>query len=115
MSRQSENENLLQPAFLYGANAGYIEDLQARFEADPNSVDPEWRTFFGALKDDPASVLKTAKGASWQQPNWPVPMNGELVSALDGNWGQVERVIGEKIRTKAEAKGAASTIRSAPS
>jgi hypothetical protein len=29
-------------------------------------------------------------GPSWQRANWPIAANGELVSALDGNWGQVE-------------------------
>ena len=109
MSRQSDNQTALDTAFLYGANAGYIEDLQARFEIDPNSVDAEWRAFFGVLKDDRVAVAKTARGASWQKPNWPVPLNGELVSALDGNWGQLETIVGEKIRTKAEAKGAGAS------
>ena len=41
-------------SFLYGGNAAYIEDLYARYEADPNAVDAEWRAFFQSLKDDPA-------------------------------------------------------------
>ena len=104
MSRQDQNEELLQTAFLYGANAGYIEDLQARFEQDPNSVDAAWQTFFAGLKDDKAAVESNAKGASWEKPNWPIPLNGELVSALDGNWAQVETAIGEKIRSRPDAK-----------
>ncbi len=106
MSRQALNDALLSTSFLYGANAGYIEDLYARYEKDPNSVDAEWQAFFGALKDDPASVEKSARGASWQKPNWPIHANGELVSALDGNWGTVEKTIGDKIQKTAQAKGA---------
>ena len=45
-------------------------------------------------------------GPSWQRKNWPIPANGELVSALDGNWGTVEKAIGDKIKAKGEAKGA---------
>jgi 2-oxoglutarate dehydrogenase E1 component len=105
MSRQDTNQNLLQTAFLYGGNAAYIDDLYARYERDPNAVDAEWRDFFAGLKEDSSLVEKNAKGASWRQPNWPVLMNGELVSALDGNWAQVEKAIGEKIRTKAAPKG----------
>ena len=105
MSRQALNDALLSTSFLYGANAAYIEDLYARFEKDPKSVDAEWQAFFGALNDDPASVEKSAQGASWQKPNWPIHANGELVSALDGNWGVVEKKIGDKIQKTAQAKG----------
>jgi 2-oxoglutarate dehydrogenase E1 component len=103
MARQDQNDAFLQTSFLYGANAAYIEDLYARYEADPASVDAEWQAFFGALKDDKASVEKSAKGASWKKPNWPIAANGELVSALDGNWGQVEKVVTDKIKGKADA------------
>ena len=47
MARQDINDALLSTSFLYGANASYIEDLYARFEKDPTSVDAEWQEFFG--------------------------------------------------------------------
>ena len=106
MARQDTNEAFLQTAFLYGGNAGYIEDLYARYQEDPASVDAEWQAFFGALKDDRQSVVQNARGASWKKPNWPIAANGELVSALDGNWAQVEKAVGDKIQAKAQAKGA---------
>ncbi|MDP2356471.1 MAG: 2-oxoglutarate dehydrogenase E1 component [Beijerinckiaceae bacterium] len=106
MARQDINEALLQTSFLYGGNAAYIEDLYARYEADPSSVDAEWREFFGALQDDSAAVKKSARGASWKKPNWPVHANGELVSALDGNWAQIEKAVGAKIEAKAAGSGA---------
>src|SRR4051812_17132606 len=93
MSRQDANQTLLNTAFLYGGNAAYIDDLYARYEADPTSVDPEWQVFFGGLGDSPALVEKNAKGPSWTKPNWPIPLNGELVSALDGNWAQIEKAV----------------------
>ncbi len=105
MSRQETNQKLLQTAFLYGGNAAYIDELYARYEQDPGSVDPEWASLFAGMNEDGALVEKNARGASWQKPNWPVPMNGELVSALDGNWAQVENAVGEKIRTKSEGTG----------
>ena len=104
MARQDLNESLLQTSFLYGGNAAYIEDLYARYQADPASVEPEWREFFGALSDDPASVKKSANGASWKKANWPIHANGELVSALDGNWALVEKAMGQKITAKAAEK-----------
>jgi 2-oxoglutarate dehydrogenase E1 component len=105
MARQDANEAFAQTAFLYGGNAPYIEDLYARYQQDPKSVDAEWQAFFGGLKDEGATVAKNARGASWKRPNWPVAQNGELVSALDGNWAQVETALGDKIKTKAQAKG----------
>ena len=107
MARQDINEALAQTGFLYGGNAAYIEELYARYEADPNSVDRQWQDFFAALKDDPAAIAGNAKGASWKKPNWPIAANGELVSALDGNWGAVEKAVGDKLKAKAEKAGAA--------
>src|SRR5918995_188856 len=106
MARQDANEKLLNTAFLYGANAPYIEDLHARYEQDPSSVDAEWQAFFGALRDDKQAVEKAANGPSWEKPNWPIHANGELVSALDGNWAEVEKAVGDKIKAKAQSKGA---------
>ena len=36
-------------SFLNGANASYIEDLYARYEADPSSVDAQWQGYFASL------------------------------------------------------------------
>ena len=104
MARQDVNEALLETSFLYGANAAYIEELQAAYARNPHSVDPEWQNFFKALGEDETLVEKNAAGASWERPNWPVPLNGELVSAMDGNWAALEKAIGDKIVAK-EKKG----------
>ncbi|OYW57923.1 MAG: 2-oxoglutarate dehydrogenase E1 component [Rhizobiales bacterium 12-68-15] len=105
MSRAEQNDLFLSTSFLYGGNAQWIEDLYARYEADPASVDEQWRAFFAALQEDPGQVVQNARGASWKKPHWPVHANGELVSALDGNWGEVEKVVTDKVKAKAEAKG----------
>ena len=105
MSRQDANATFARTSFLYGGNAAYIEDLYARYEADPASVDAEWQTFFEALKDEGADVTKAAQGASWKKPNWPVRPSGDLVSALDSDWAGTEKKIGEKISAKAQTKG----------
>jgi 2-oxoglutarate dehydrogenase E1 component len=105
MSRQDANAAFALTSFLYGGNAAYIEDLYARYETDPASVDAQWQAFFQSLKDDPSSVAKSAKGASWKKPGWPQIGNGELVAALDGNWAETERVLGEKIKGKAQKAG----------
>ncbi len=105
MSRSDNNEAFLNSAFLYGGNAAYIEELQARYEQNPSSVDASWQAFFSSLKDERNSVLKSAKGASWKTPGWPLVANGELVAALDGNWIEVEKKLGDKISAKAQSKG----------
>ncbi|GLK73796.1 2-oxoglutarate dehydrogenase E1 component [Ancylobacter dichloromethanicus] len=104
MSRADVNETFLNTSFLYGANAAWIEDLYARFEADPNSVDAEWQAFFAGLKDAPADVEKSARGASWKKQGWPIHANGELVSAMDGHWIEVEKAVGRKVEAKAAEK-----------
>src|SRR5512143_2418193 len=107
MSRQDANAIFSHTSFLYGGNAAYIEDLYAKYEADPAAVDAEWRAFFQSLKDEKADVVKSARGASWKKPNWPVRANGDLVAALDGQWAETEKKIGEKISATAQAKGVA--------
>ncbi|OZA92646.1 MAG: 2-oxoglutarate dehydrogenase E1 component, partial [Rhizobiales bacterium 39-66-18] len=105
MSRADQNEQLLATSFLYGGNAQWIDDLYARYEADPASVDAQWQSFFAALNDDPAQVRKNADGASWKKPGWPIHANGELVSALDGNWIEVEKKVADKVQAKAQKAG----------
>jgi 2-oxoglutarate dehydrogenase E1 component len=105
MSRQDANAIFAHTSFLYGGNAAYIEDLYAKYEADPAAVDAEWRAFFQSLKDEKTDVVKSARGASWKKPNWPVRPNGDLVAALDGQWAETEKKIGQKISAAAQAKG----------
>ncbi|WP_316173394.1 MULTISPECIES: 2-oxoglutarate dehydrogenase E1 component [unclassified Bradyrhizobium] len=105
MSRQDANAAFALSSFLQGTNATYIDEIYARYEKDPASVDPEWQEFFKSLKDAPADVQKNASGPSWARSNWPVSPRDELTSALDGNWAVVEKKVGEKIAQKAQAKG----------
>src|ERR1700748_584892 len=106
MSHQDANAAFALSSFLQGANATYIDELYARYEKDPASVDGEWQEFFKSLKDPPADILKNADGPSWERTNWPLSPRDDLTSALDGNWAEVEKVVGAKIAAKAQAKGA---------
>ena len=104
MKRQNPaNDVFASTSFLYGGNAAYIEELYAAYQADTQSVDAEWRDYFRTLKDDAGAAERNARGASWKQPNWPGAANGELVSALDGNWGVEKR---PENKAKADAGGA---------
>ncbi|MBN8533644.1 MAG: 2-oxoglutarate dehydrogenase E1 component [Rhizobiales bacterium] len=68
-----------------GANAAYLESLTGEETAGP----------------------------SWKKKGWPVQANGELISALDGNWAAVEKVVTDKLKSKAQeavaSKGAPAT------
>jgi 2-oxoglutarate dehydrogenase E1 component len=105
MSRQDANTAFARTSFLYGSNAPYIEDLYARYEQNPASVDADWQAFFQGLKDEAADVEKSARGASWKRPNWPLRPDGDLVAALDGQWAETEKKLGEKISAKTQEKG----------
>jgi 2-oxoglutarate dehydrogenase E1 component len=109
MSRQDANAAFALSSFLQGTNAPYIDDIYARYEKDPSSVDAEWREFFKSLKDQPADVRKNAEGPSWGRDNWPLTPRDELTSALDGNWAEVEKAVGTKLAAKAQAKGSELT------
>src|SRR6185312_16517734 len=106
MARQDANQAFAATSFLYGANAAYVEELQAKYARDPASVDAGWRAFFEGLKDEPKAVIAEADGPSWRRPNWPIIANGELVSALDGNWAALEKELGDKIKAGAGTRGA---------
>src|SRR5882757_1807473 len=104
MSRQDANAAFALSSFLQGTNATYIDDIYARYEKEPASVDPEWQEFFKSLKDSPGDVRKNAEGPSWGRDNWPLSSRDDLTSALDGNWAEVEKTVGSKIAAKAQAK-----------
>jgi 2-oxoglutarate dehydrogenase E1 component len=95
------NEVLAETSFLYGGNAGYVEEMRAKWAAEPTSVDPSWRTFFASLSD--------ADAAAERPPSWtpePIPdPRPDWLSAIDGVWPEVDRRLGAAI---ASARPAAS-------
>ena len=105
MSRQDANAAFALTSFLYGTNASYIEDLYARYETDPKSVDAEWQSFFQSLKDDARDVTESARGPSWRRPDWPRPERSELIAALDGDWTEIGKAVGAKVKAQAQTKG----------
>ncbi|MFA5121086.1 2-oxoglutarate dehydrogenase E1 component [Zavarzinia sp.] len=59
-------------SFLNGANGAFIEDLLARFQKDPNSVDPSWAQYFSALGEK----LNGPTQPSWKRADWPLVPKG---------------------------------------
>src|SRR6266849_4374015 len=105
MSRQDANSAFALTSFLYSGNADYIDKLYARYEADPQAVDAQWQLFFAGLKDAARDVVQNARGPSWQRSDWPPAPHGDLISAFDADWGEIERSIGDKVLATAQAKG----------
>jgi 2-oxoglutarate dehydrogenase E1 component len=105
MSRQDANSAFARTSFLYGGNADYIDKLYARYEADPQAVDAQWQLFFAGLKDSGPDVVQNARGPSWQRSDWPPIPHGDLISAFDADWGEIEQGISDKVLATAQAKG----------
>src|SRR3954462_4009250 len=59
------NEVLAETSFLYGGNAAFVEDLYARWAADPNSVEPSWQAFFVTLHDRAEDAKRQAQRPAW--------------------------------------------------
>ena len=62
MSRQDANAAFALSSFLQGTNATYIDEIYARYENDPSSVDSEWQEFFKSLKDTPQRRSQERRG-----------------------------------------------------
>ncbi|MEP0068043.1 2-oxoglutarate dehydrogenase E1 component [Pyruvatibacter sp.] len=107
--RTPANEAFDETSFLYGGNAQYLEQMHHRYAQNPSSVDARLRAYFDGLKDDPGAVATEANGPSWARTDWPPLANGDLVSALDSNWGETESHLKGKIEGKASGAGVSLT------
>ena len=93
------NEVMAETSFLYGGNAAFVEDLYARYAADPRLVDPSWRAFFDSLHEQSDLIRKGAADPPWtpksapaQRPDW--------LSAIDGMWPAIEAKVQKSIEAK---------------
>ena len=109
MTEQSPNDQFRAGGFLDGANADYIDQLQARYAADPASVDAQWAAFFKSLGDSELDAKRAAAGPSWTRADWPPQPADDLTAALTGEWpmapAKEAKAAGAKIAAKAEEKG----------
>jgi 2-oxoglutarate dehydrogenase E1 component len=95
------NEVLAETSFLYGGNAGYVEEMRAQWAANPTSVDPSWRIFFASLSDADAEAERPP---SWTPESIP-DARPDWLSAIDGVWPEVDQHLSARI---AKAQPAAS-------
>ncbi len=114
MSRQALNEHFLRTSFLDGVNTPYIEELQSQYEKNPGSVSDEWRLFFESMREGGAeptgasaeSVDERMTGPSWAQPLEQLQgAPSELVAALTGDYGEVERGLRDRLQARAHTTG----------
>ena len=57
----SENSNKIDPlSLLNGQNIAFLEDVFEQYQEDPNSVSPEWQTYFANLASDSSSEHNNA-------------------------------------------------------
>ncbi|MFM2355688.1 MAG: hypothetical protein RLZZ528_1424, partial [Pseudomonadota bacterium] len=103
MTDQTPNDAFHASSFLQGTNADYVEQLYAKYAADPGSVDGTWAAFFAALGDSERDARTGAQGASWARADWPPTPSDDLTAALTGLWPAAPEAKGVegKIRAKA--------------
>jgi 2-oxoglutarate dehydrogenase E1 component len=105
MPRQPLNERLLRTSFLSGANAAYVEEMQAEYERNPGSVSDEWRHFFESLNEERDPAGGEVRGPTWGLRVQDLEANGELVAALTGDYEASERTLRDNLQAKAHAFG----------
>src|ERR1700674_1810149 len=109
MTRQPKNEAFARTSFLQGANAAYIQEMQAQYERNPGSVSDEWRHFFASLQEDQSgrSDGNGHNGPSWARPLEQIEKEGdrELLGALTGDYGETEQHVRGRLQARASAGG----------
>ncbi|HEY9234592.1 MULTISPECIES: 2-oxoglutarate dehydrogenase E1 component [Phenylobacterium] len=106
------NEVLAETSFLYGGNAAFVEDLYAKWVANPASVDASWQAFFGSLNDRADEIRAAAGTRSWTKPGAPAA-RPDWLSAIDGLWPAVEAKVGAKIAERAAPTASPESVRAA--
>src|SRR5215218_2461778 len=96
------NEVLAETSFLYGGNAAFVEDLYAKWAANPSSVEPSWQAFFASLSDSGADAQRAVQLPAWTRPSAPAA-RPDWLSAIDGLWPAVEAKLGKAIEGKQPA------------
>ncbi len=104
-------EQSLQTSFLYGANADYIENLQDGFQ-DNRGLDEGWRSFFKQIDDNAKDVGISARGPSWQRPDWPpAPETDIEKQAFNGRLKQAAALSGAALSPEQVEAAAHDSIR----
>ena len=71
-------------SFLNGTNAQFVEQLYARYLADPNSVEQGWQDYFAQLGEKGLTASQLGRGPAWKRDARPDFANDDLIAALTG-------------------------------
>ncbi|MGZ6009635.1 MAG: 2-oxoglutarate dehydrogenase E1 component [Rhizomicrobium sp.] len=93
---RSSNDLLEATSFLSGTNAAFVESLYAQYLENPDAVDESWRIYFSSLGQSALEPAQVGRGPEWRRDQKPQFENGELVSALTGQWPARKVTTGEK-------------------
>jgi 2-oxoglutarate dehydrogenase E1 component len=95
MPKFPSNQIFDKTSFLHGANATYVEEMFKKYSDDPSSVPNDWGIFFKNIKDE--GLNSSTYSADWANNDLKV-QNGDLISAMDGNWSSLpEKIIKKNI------------------
>ena len=96
---------IFDDTLLYGGNAAYIEELYARYQADPATVDAEWRALFQSLKDEKIGRRQKRAWRVLEDPQLARAAERRSVAALDGQWAETKRKSARRSLPTPQAKG----------
>ena len=100
--------------FLYGGNSTFVEELYAKYVANPDSVDPSWRQFFEALGDGFSQPSQALSRPSWAPASSLVQLDDEGLLGPQGKATKAAERAAKGGATAADARAAAlDTIRAA--
>ncbi|MCF6305682.1 MAG: 2-oxoglutarate dehydrogenase E1 component [Rhodobacteraceae bacterium] len=109
MTEHPTNDQFHSESFLQGHNLEYVEQLQARYAENPDSVDASWQKYFAGLNEDGLAAKAEAAGPSWARSDWPEIPHDDLTAALDGQWATDPDAIAGKVKAQAGKSGVTLT------
>jgi len=81
---RASNAILEATSFLNGTNAAFVEQLYARYLADPGSVEQGWHDYFAQLGEKGLTPSQLGRGPAWKRDIQTDFADGELIAALTG-------------------------------
>ena len=110
MSKLPDNEIFEKTSFLHGTNSAFIEQMYEKYLISPISVPLDWQTFFSGISDQ---SLGDSRNASWSEYDKIKSNNGDLISAIDGNWPQEVKSFENEVKSLASSNSEEVISRSA--
>jgi 2-oxoglutarate dehydrogenase E1 component len=81
---RASNDIFEATSFLNGTNAAYVEQMYAAWQADPNSVDASWQTYFSQTGEQGLTPTQLGRGPAWKRDAKPQIPASDLIAALTG-------------------------------